>query len=323
MTDFHRVLLILAFLGIACPSGADDDEVTDDDDTSDDDDATADLERPLTLDGGCSMEDRFGVFAVEGQELFGVAEGTVANGVVPVTILEEVAAEGACRLLRRNNPFCDPACSPGETCDHDGTCIPFPENQDIGTVTVDGLLLPLEMEPVQPGNRYFGLGLANPPFATGAEIRLDALSAGLQLEGMGSETLEMPKEALLVEEGEDIAITWGAPLAETEARIDMSLTIDQHGVSPVAVNCTFEDDGEAFVPASLVDALFAAGVSGFPNARFARRTTDSASFGDGCVELRVGSVALPPVRVAGHTPCDSPDDCPEGLTCDVPTNTCI
>ena len=82
MTDFHRVLLILAFLGIACPSGADDDDVSDDDDTSDDDDATADLERPLTLDGGCSMEDRFGVFAVEGQELFVNQQYALAHSFV-------------------------------------------------------------------------------------------------------------------------------------------------------------------------------------------------------------------------------------------------
>lgn len=306
-----------------CPGGDDDDVSNDDDSVSDDDDATPDLDRAITLDGGCDRADLYGVFALEGQELFGVAEGTVADGVVPVTILEELVAEGACRLLRRNNPFCDPACSPGETCDHDGSCIAFPENQDLGTVTLDGALEPLTLEPVQPGNRYFGLGLENPPFSPGAEVRFDSLSAGIQLEGVGSDPLVAPEAPLLVEEGEDLLITWDEPTTQTDAVLHLELTIDQHGVSPVRVACTFEDTGSVVVPSTLVDGLFSAGVSGYPNAQLSRRTTDRADYLDGCVELRVGTVRLPSVRVAGHTPCSGPDDCPDGLTCDLPTNTCI
>ena len=316
--------LVFCSLLVGCPATGDDDDVSNDDDaTGDDDDATADLSRPVTLAGGCTMADRYGVFAVEGQELFGVAEGTFADGVVPVTILEELTASGPCRLLRRNNPFCDPACSPGQTCDHDGTCIPFPENQDLGRLQVAGLGQFLELDPVEPGNRYFGLGLPNPPFAAGAEVRLDAVTEGLELEGVGSDELVIPESPLLVEEQTDLTVTWDAPVTVTDARIHLELTIDQHGVSPVRVQCTFDDDGAAVVTSDLVDALFAAGVSGYPNAQLARRTTDSAAFLDGCVELRVGSIRQPDVRVSGHTPCSGPGDCPDGLECDLPTNTCI
>jgi hypothetical protein len=67
------------------------------------------------------------------------------------------------------------------------------------------------------------------------------------------------------------------------------LQIDQHGLSPVSVVCETADDGSLEVSAALVDRLFAAGISGFPNGTLIRRTADSQSAGGGCVDLVVAS----------------------------------
>ncbi len=315
MAHLPRPLLLLLAFGLAgCPP------------TPDDDDSAELPDRDVTLAGECDMAELWGAFSVEAQPLFGVVDGSVADGVVPVSILEELESSGDCTLFRRNNPFCDPACQPGFTCDHTGECIPFPENQDLGQVTVRGLLGEVAMDPVQPGNRYFATQLPNPPFEPAAKVLLDALSTpwgAIELEGFGVAPLVVPEDPLLVEEGEPMAVTWTASTAVPEAQVHLEFTIDQHGTSPVRVRCDFEDTGSAEVPAATIDALMGAGVSGWPNASLSRRTVDSAAIGEGCLELRVGSITLPPVRVAGHTPCNGPEDCPDGLTCDIPTNTCI
>ncbi len=99
--------------------------------------------------------------------------------------------------------------------------------------------------------------------------------------------------------------------------------IDQHGNSPVALLCTFADAGTGIVPGALIDQLLTAGVSGFPNGTLRRQTIDSTTLDAGCVELVVGLTREPEgVSVAGHVPCQSTADCPPGLTCNVPIETC-
>ena len=318
-------LLLALPLLLACPPTSDDD---DDSAVVDDDDDDSGLpDRDVTLEGPCELDELAGRFRAERQELFPVVDGSVADGVVPVTILEELQDTDHCVLLRRNNPFCDPACEPGFTCDFDGECIPHPENQDVGTVWIRGLSGDVAMSPVQPGNHYFDTTVGEPLFEPGAEVLLDSAGGDMEpfmLEGVGSEVLELPEDTtILVEEGEPILVEWPAPTVETPAEVQLTLSIDQHGNSPAKVECVWEDVGSASVPAELTDALLAAGVSGYPNATLSRRTVDRAGVGDLCVEFRGGSPRQPDVRVAGHIPCDGPDDCPDGLTCDESINTCI
>ena len=318
--SIRRLLPALLVLLLACPPVDDDDVAIDDDDSGLPD-------RDVTLGGACDLDVFAGRFRAERQELFPVVDGSVRGGVVPVTILEELVRVGDCVLLRRNNPFCDPACEPGFTCDFDGECIPFPTNQDLGTVTIRGLSGPVAMEPIQPGNHYFDTSVGEPLFEPGDEILLDAAGGDMEsfeLEGIGSEVLVIDEEGtIIVEEGEPILVEWTAPTVLTEATVGLTLSIDQHGNSPVKVQCELPDTGTAAIPAELTDALLGAGVSGYPNATLNRRTVDSAGVGDLCVEFRVGSPRLPDVRVAGHTPCDGDDDCPDELTCDESINTCI
>jgi hypothetical protein len=275
--------------------------------------------------GSCDASERVGRFTVEKQKEFGVVQGSVADGVVPSSVPEVVSESGGCRLLKRQNFSCTPSCIGAETCGQDGVCIPYPRQVSVGTVTITGLTTPAVMEPQNPGNGYFAPDAENPPYTPGSAVNLSAAGAesheGFALYGVGSEPLETAPTWILAE-GSDLEVSWPAPTVETPAAILVELTIDQHGSSPLTLQCEFEDTGAAAVPASVIDQLINSGVSGFPNGKIVRRTVDNTSIDVGCVELVVGSPLAANVSVAGFIPCNSPDDCPKGQTCNIAIEIC-
>ncbi len=274
------------------------------------------------LRGPCALGERVGGFLVEAQTQYSIVDGKVANGVVPASVPIVVQEAGDCVLHKRRNLVCTPSCLAGMTCGENGSCIAFPEQLDVGKVTIAGLQTSVEMSPRMPGASYFETELPHPAFAPGAAIALASNGMPeIELFGVGVDLLQRPDAKLRVVEGQPLAITWNKG-DQAVARVDLRLNIDQHGASPVSIRCSFEDDGEAEVPASMIDALFASGVSGFPNANIVRHTTDSMSIADGCVDLVVSSPLAVAVEVAGHQACSAQVPCPMGQRCDLPTNTC-
>ncbi len=319
----------IAALAVGCWLGAPGCPSQDDDDSAGDDDATGDDDThdPATvpLAGPCDLEDRRGGFVIEAYEDYSIVDGTVEDGTVPISVLEEVAAAGDCLLMKRNNPFCDPPCAGDETCDFDGSCIPYPEPLDLGTVTVSGLSAPVSMDPVMPGYSYFDTSLPHPAFEPMALITLKSGAAALEpftLHGVGVHQLAFGGGGWIVDEGQPLAVSWTPPAGESRATVDLRLNIDQHGISPVTVWCAFDDTGQGEIPVAVIDALFAAGVSGFPNGNLRRRTADSTSVDGGCVDLTVSSPRAVDVDVAGYIPCDGPEDCPDELECNEITGLC-
>ncbi len=281
----------------------------------------------VELRGTCEAAEHIGGFTVASYEGYSAVDGRVANGVVPVTIRELVASEGDCKLMRKRNPFCDPACGSGFTCDHSGTCIAFPESQNVGTVSVAGLAKQVQMDALEPGKNYLDTQMPHPAFDAGDVIALTSTNGAygeLELFGVGGETLVTPEDILLIERNQALSVTWTAPTAaEVKTRVYLELSIDQHGNSPIALKCDVDDSGSHEVPASLINALLDAGVSGFPNATLVRRTVDKVMVSDGCVEFTVSFPRQKSVRVSGHTPCMNNTQCPKGQTCDIPNQTCI
>jgi hypothetical protein len=274
----------------------------------------------------CGLADDFGGFAVTATETTTDIAGSVADGVVPASVLERLAEAGDCVVLRRNNPFCDPACDPGQACSFDGTCVPWPANQDLGTVTIDGLVQPSVMEPVFPGNTYYDTTLPHPAFAAGGLLTL-AMPGGafgpLTLYGVGVEPLDVPGAAWMLESGVDLVVTWPAPVATVvRSEVAVEISIDQHGVSPGVLRCTFADDGEGTVPGAIVAALVDAGVTGFPSGTITRRTADRATLPGGCLDFVVASPRGAAVDVVGHTPCVSSNECPDDQHCNEDLQIC-
>ncbi|MFT4705261.1 MAG: hypothetical protein ACI81R_002969 [Bradymonadia bacterium] len=281
----------------------------------------------LELSGTCPLETRFGGFLVQAEESYSFVSGEVSNGIVPSNVLEETLNEAGCVLLKRDNPFCDPGCTPGFVCDYDGECITYPEPQQLGTVSVDGLIQAVSMEPPEGvGANYFDATLPHPAMVVDNTIRLQSEGGGFEpftLYGIGVEPISVIEGTeWLVEEGIDLQLAWAPPVEGNYGEIFISLNIDQHGLSPTTMYCILPDTGSGSVPSAVTDGLIEAGVTGFPSGVVARRTADSTTVGDGCVDLVALSTKTVAVDVIGFTPCNRMTPCPEGLTCNLPLEIC-
>ncbi len=272
----------------------------------------------VALGGSCPLSERWGGFSVGVNEGYSTVGGAVANGVLPASILTEVAVEGGCRLLRRENPFCEPACEAGEACDFDGSCVAYPENQDLGTVRILGMVEPVEMEPVA-GNSYFDSELPTVVVLPDTLVQLQA--EAFTLHGVGSEPLVLDQAAWSIGGGA-LPLSWQPPTGLGRSEIFLRLTVDQHGITPLSLECALPDSGSAEISGELIDTLLLAGVSGYPNGVISRRTVDRTSMGAGCVDFSVAYDVVLDLTVEGHVPCDSHDDCPFGSRCNFALETC-
>jgi hypothetical protein len=275
------------------------------------------------LRGPCPTERAAGLFAVEMGDRFTSVSGRVLASPAPRTPPEQVAELGGCRLLRAVNPFCDPACSGGQLCVSDGRCVDAPRGLGLGTVTVTGLKKDVAMEPRLPSNEYFDVTLPHPGYEPGATIELSTSGGetpAFRLQAVGVAPLTLVTRDLTLDADKDVDVTWtgAAGARQVQLRID----VDQHGSSPVAIECEFEDVGSAILDKTLIAKLLAFGVSGFPTGTVTRRADDSLEAGPGCVGLAVASAARAPLNVVGHIPCNVSQPCPEGKTCDLRRETC-
>lgn len=280
----------------------------------------------IPLAGLCPSDTRWGAFSVEAYDAYAIVAGSVADGVLPISVLTEVTSEGNCQLLRRENPYCSPSCESGQTCDLDGVCVPYPEGQDLGTVSVLGLLDAVSMEPSTPGYTYSSDTLPFPPFEAGGLVALQSSGGNhdpLLLHGVGVDLLEPTDTSWELAGAVPLSLAWDAPAGSVRSEVALNMNIDQHGITPIFLRCAFADTGSATVPASVIDAMLAAGVSGFPSASLARRTVDRTAVGEGCVDFTVSHDVLIDLSVDGHTPCESNADCPIGHPCDTETQTCL
>ncbi len=279
----------------------------------------------VPLGGSCAMEVDLGGFVVEALEDGANVDGKVADGVVPSAVLELVTAEGDCTIHRQLTPYCDPPCEAGDTCTFEGECVPYPENQDLGTVSVSGLVEPVELEPLVPGYTYYNTSLPSPPFEPGALVTLEMPGGtyGPQtLYGVGVEPLTGLEEEWLVESGVDKVITWDPPAGGARSRVRVRMSIDQHGATPGRLECVFEDTGTGTVPGAILAALVDAGVTGFPSASARRFTADQADLGVGCMDLEVSAPVDVGLDVANYTPCLADEDCPKGEDCNEELQIC-
>ena len=277
----------------------------------------------VTYGTACESAERIGLFIVGHEEFYAQVSGEVAAGVIPLTVLQEVETLGDCRLMRKENPFCETPCQAGELCDHDGTCIDYPENKSVGTVTVSGLKDgDVIMEPKNA--TYFDTNVSMPLFESSAPIHLKASGdelPGFELNAFGVPDLELPESVITMTSGAPLDVTWSA--APGNWKLYFSLNIDQHGSSPATLFCEVEDTGSYQVPAQFIDAILSMGVSGFATAHFYRRTVDSVILDAGCVQLNVSSYVYGKLEVDGHTACNLDPDCPEGEVCEISINTCV
>jgi hypothetical protein len=280
------------------------------------------------LAGPCTLATRVGGFTAESGGNAPVVAGFVRDGVLPISVLTESMVMGDCRFLKREIlPPCDPACSGSQVCGLDSMCHPYPLEQDVGAVTLDGVASAATLGK-DVSNNYSAASPAEPLFAEGALIALHAAGAGtvgaFTLRGVGVAPLVLATNEWVITPGQPFTINWTAS-GRTDVRVHVRLNVDQHGNSPSFLDCDTGDTGTLTVPAALVDALLGLGQSGVPNAKIQRRTADSVQVGAGCADFVV-STTVPPnqlhVSVEGVDYCTPPMMCPPGKTCNTQTFIC-
>jgi hypothetical protein len=272
----------------------------------------------------CDPAEHVGTFRIDLAEKYTGISGTVALAVVPQDVPLLAAEDGNCRLWAPRELFCDPGCAPGETCGEDG-CIPYPANLDVGTVTVDGLLVAVEMTPTPPAQNYTNPEpLPHPGFAAGSGIRLRASGSDVEaftLLGWGISPLASDLAEVVADRGMPVSIAWNAPEDAGPARVRISLDVNRHGGAASRIECDADDTGSFEIPSALVDGLFDAGLSGFPRVVLRRRSMDRVEIAPGCVELDVGAPLDLDVSIPGLDSCTEDGDCTAPETCQ-PDLTC-
>lgn len=270
-------------------------------------------------EGLCAFPDRIGGFRVEDQTDFTVVNGAINDSVVPQDVFVPELSEGDCVLLGRPVLFCDPVCAAGETCN--GTeCVPFPRATDQGPIFISGAAECVEMQPAEPGFNYFFNTLPQPGMTPGADMQLDATNFTLHAKGV--EPIAFPSGDWVMVRGEELIIEWETTSAP--AKVAVSMSIDQHGSSPLRLDCLFDDDGSGTVPATLVDGLIDSGVTGFPAGLIERISADHTDIDAGCVDFAVSSRRPHGLDVDGFTPCSVLNpECPTPQVCDTNNEICV
>ena len=255
----------------------------------------------ITLQGPCPIEEYMGGIEVNAVTDFSSISGAIENGVVPASVHVLEVAEGNCALWKRKNLSCIPSCSSGEVCDDDGSCIAEPLQQDAGVITIEGLAEAVVMEPLAPTNSYSKVNIIHPIYVPGAQITMKTSNGyfgEMTMNGIGVSLLNASEMVWEIVPQKPLQISWESSTLDVDAMMHLNLNIDQHGSTPVTLTCDFEDDGEAKIPAVLIDALLQSGVSGKPSGRLIRQTVDSTHFDAGCVEFRITSSKNAEVRIS-------------------------
>jgi hypothetical protein len=262
----------------------------------------------------CPAASHIGGFDLILGDGFTAVQGQVFDAVTPSRVPETISTEGACTWVRAPMLVCNPACATGETCGPGGTCVAQPVAQDVGAVSVAGMLATVTMAPRPPAFYYSFTGtLPHPGFAPGAGMRLDA--PGLSLLGWGIEPLTAATPTIGVQAGAAVPVSWTAPASAGPARVELSLNVNGHGLVGSHVECVADDTGSFVIPEPLVTSLLADGMSGFPTLTVRRTSTDSTTVTAGCVELDVESSVTLDVIIPGLVSCNGDEDCTLPQTC--------
>ena len=282
----------------------------------------------------CSIDKRVGGFAVKLVESVGTPpitaiDGGIRNGVLPSDVWQQKgAAAGSCKLLVGPMLVCTTPCASPQICAGQNQCIDSPTYQDAGAVTLTGVgASPLTLNPLNPTQKIFVYSTSvndpYPPFSPGASVTLRSAGATIpafSLEAAGIEPLAFAGTNLTLRNGEALAFTWTAPAGGGSSRILAELEVGHHGGVAARVNCDLPDTGSGEVPASLVSALIAEGVHGFPTISLTRRTVASTNLAVGCVDLAVAAIvqrnlSVCPTPSSCVVSCTDASECPSPMTC--------
>jgi hypothetical protein len=239
--------------------------------------------------------------------------GAVYDSVDPRNVWVEKTKEGDCRLITGPKLSCAPSCTSGEVCAGNNKCITEPAPQDAGTVTISGLKTAFSAD-YKSGVYYKPISAAFPPAVAGADVTLTAAGAKVptfSITASGIDPLEVAAGDITLDTTKPLTISWTPPTQAGTSHITLSLDLAHHGNVAAKLVCEVADTGSATIPVSMLTALAAEGVAGFPSVAIVRRAVNSAMVAGGCVEFALSSAVDRPLLLPGVLSCSCPND-----TCD-------
>ena len=144
-------------LFLACDKGGDDTNGTPPDDSTAVDDSGDDsgTEKPPVLTGACANGTRVGYIEVSHTSHDdALVYAQVEDSVLPTSELTLVEEKNGCRMMRKENPFCNPTCESNYTCNLEGVCVPYPRRVNAGTIEVTGTVAELFLRGHEPCPRH-------------------------------------------------------------------------------------------------------------------------------------------------------------------------
>ncbi len=248
--------------------------------------------------------------------------GRVYDGAMPDQLAWDVAAAAqGCELRIPVVPFCDPSCDTSAVCTRDQGCVPYPQAQDLGTVTITGLdASGIAMTPIKETYQLPPeIALPHPPTEEGAAIRLQSGGGAyepftIDSTGIAPLTLLGP-ELVPLDGAEPLLLEWEPASDPGASRIQVKIDISHHGGLKGVIECDVDDDGEIAIEAPLIEQLIELGTAGFPTINVIRVATGSANIVPGRVLLTVSSRVERPLEVPGVVSCNDDDECSSGQTC--------
>ena len=251
-------------------------------------------------------------------------QGKVYTGPLPsATSWLEKAKSGACTLYEPKAPFCDPSCGSSALCVSDGVCKAYPKSVGVGKVTVSGVktkagATTFTMDPILNGYQPpAGTNLEYIPFAEGDPVSLSAAGdtglGAFSLSAKAIARLVVQNDSIVLADGKPILLRWTPPGKDVGSIIAVTVDISHHGGAKGKIECQTADNGSLDIAASLVDALKALGVSGFPSIEITRKTVSANDKVQ--VNFEIESLITKPLSIPGLISCAGEGDCPEGKTC--------
>ncbi|HEX3695716.1 MAG TPA: hypothetical protein VH374_10030 [Polyangia bacterium] len=274
-----------------------------------------------TLAGPCDLADHVGQFSLALEAASGSTPaysqlaGSVHDKVDPSTVWTAAMTSGGCSVLTGPTYTCATKCVSPQICVAQDTCGAAHTLQSAGDVTLTGVGC-ARTEAFMPASGYFDslTGIAYPPVDPGTALSISAAggaAAAFTLHGEGIEPLAVPTGMLSLVSGQDLTVTWTAPLAASMASIQIVIDAAHHGGTLARLECdTLPDTGTATIDGALVAALISKGVAGFPTITITRRAVDSTMIGAGCVDFSVSSSVTSAIMV-----CQAAGSCTVSCNC--------
>lgn len=253
-------------------------------------------------------------------------KGKVYDGAMPSSIIwRETAKSGACTLYEPEVPFCSPRCGSDALCVSNGVCEALPNLISAGKVTVTGVktlagATAFTMDPVLNGYQPpAGTSMEYIPFAEGNPVSVSAAGdtgvGAFVLNGKAIARLVLLTDSIALEDGKPVQLHWTPPGQDVGTTIEVIMDLSHHGGSKGKIECETADNGSLEVSASLVDALKALGVTGWPTIEVSRRSV--ATNTQVGINLEMESPISLPLSIPGLISCTEDGDCPDGKTCQI------